>query len=306
MSERGEITRIGHYDIKITRPEKVLFPGDGITKRDLIDYYREIAPWILPHLQERPLSLERFPDGIEGTRVIQKSASPYYPEWIKTVAVEKIGGTVRHVVCDDEATLAYLANQACITPHIWLSRMDKLDFPDQMVFDLDPSTEDFEPVKETAQSLRQLLESFDLSAYLKTSGSRGLHVVVPLSPDSSFDSVRTFARRVAEIAVEQDPQHRTLQPRKSERHGRIFIDINRNAYAQTIAPAYAVRPRPGAPVSIPLDWQELDREDLRPDSVTIRNILVRLQQIEDPWKDFSGTAVSLQKAHQKLEKRSAA
>lgn len=166
MPERGKIVRVGRHDVEITRPDKVLFPKDGITKRDLVDYYRQIARWILPHLRARPLSLERYPDGIGETRIIQKSVSAYYPEWIKTVTVKKVGGTVRHVVCEDEATLAYLANQACITPHIWLSRTDKIDFPDQMVFDLDPSGTDFAPVKATALSLRDLLQQFRLRAYV--------------------------------------------------------------------------------------------------------------------------------------------
>jgi bifunctional non-homologous end joining protein LigD len=306
MPEREQIIRVGRHDVKVTRPEKVLFPGDDIKKRDLVDYYRRIAPWIAPHLRERPLTLERYPDGIEETRIIQKSVSAYYPGWIKTVTVKKVGGTVRHVVCDDEATLAYLANQACITPHIWLSRTDKLDFPDQMVFDLDPSGADFAPVKASAQSVRKLLEQFQLPAYVKTSGSRGLHVVVPLRRDSDFDSVRAFARRIAEIAVEQDPRHRTLEARKNQRRGRVYVDINRNAYAQTVAPAYAVRARPGAPVSAPLDWHELQKRDLRPDGVTIRTVFARLEKVDDPWKGFSGSAVSLAKVQPKLQDRYAA
>jgi bifunctional non-homologous end joining protein LigD len=232
VPERAETIRIGRHDVKVTRPDKVLFPEDGITKRDMVEYYRRISPWILPHLKSRPLSLERFPDGIDQTRIIQKSVSRYYPEWIKTATVKKVGGSVRHVVCEDEATLAYLGNQAAITPHIWLSRTDKLDFPDQMVFDLDPSGEDFAPVKATAESLRRLLSRAGLAAFAKTSGSRGLHVVVPLKRDSDFDSVRAFARRIAKIAVEEDPGNRTIEVHKAKRGGRVYVDTNRNAYAQ--------------------------------------------------------------------------
>ena len=306
MPERAEIIRIGRHDVKITRPDKALFPKDGITKRELVDYYRQIASRMLPHLRGRPLTLERFPDGVDGMRLIQKSVSAYFPEWIKTVTVKKVGGTVRHVLCEDEATLAYLANQACITPHIWLSRTDALDFPDQMVFDLDPSSEDFGQVKATAQALRKILEQMRLPVYLKTSGSRGLHVVVPLRRDADFDSVRAFARQIAEIAVEEDPKHRTLEARKNERHGRVYIDINRNAYAQTVAPAYAVRPRPRAPVSIPLDWHELQKKDLRPDGVTIKTVFARLEKAENPWKDLWHSAVSLKKLVSRLEERHAA
>jgi bifunctional non-homologous end joining protein LigD len=306
MPERSEVVRVGQHEVKITRPDKVLFPKDGITKRELVDYYRQIASWILPHLRGRPLTLERFPDGIDGMRLIQKSVSAYYPEWIKTVTVKKVGGTVKHVLCEDEATLAYLANQACITPHIWLSRTDAIQFPDQMVFDLDPSGEDFAPVRATAQALRKILQQKRLPVYLKTSGSRGLHVVVPLRRDADFDSVRAFARQIAEMAVEEDPKHRTLEARKNERRGRVYIDTNRNAYAQTVAPAYAVRPRPGAPVSVPLDWHELQKKDLRPDSVTIKTVFARWEKAEDPWKDFWHSAVSLKKVVSRLEERHAA
>ena len=306
MPERAEIIRIGRHEVKVTRPEKILFPGDGISKGELVDYYRRMAPWILPHLRGRPLSLERFPDGIPGARIIQKSVSSYYPKWIKTVTVEKVGGRVRHAVCEDEATLAYLANQASITPHIWLSRTDALEFPDQMVFDLDPSDADFAGVKAAAESLRLLLAQLQIPAYLKTSGSRGLHVAVPLKRDADFDSVRNVARRIAESLVAEDPKHRTLEARKSERRGRLYVDTNRNAYAQTIAPAYAVRARPRAPVSVPLDWHELQKKDLRPDGVNMRTVFARLEKVDDPWKDFWRAAVSLRKLHSQLEERHAA
>lgn len=163
LAVQEELVRIDHHDVKITRPEKILFPGDGITKRDLIDYYRRIASWILPHLRARPVTMERYPDGIDKPGFFHKAAPFYYPGWIKTVTIrKKTGGTVRHVVCDNAATLVYLANQACVTPHIWLSRIDKLDYPDQMVFDLDPSEENFAPVKATAQSLKELLDQLGL------------------------------------------------------------------------------------------------------------------------------------------------
>jgi bifunctional non-homologous end joining protein LigD len=305
VREGESAIRVGGRDVKITRPEKVLFPDDGITKQDLVDYYRRAAQWILPHLRERPLTLERFPDGIHGSRIIQKSAASYFPRWIETVSVAKVGGSVRHVICNDEATLVYLANLACITPHIWLSRIDKCDYPDQMVLDLDPSGASFAPVVETAKAARKLLEQLGLPAYVKTTGSRGLHVVVPLKRQEDFDSVRAFARQVAEVLVNQSPNERTLEQRKDKRGQRVFIDINRNAYAQTVAPAYAVRPRPRAPVSAPLDWRELDEKSLRPDGVTIRNIFQRLEKMrktDDPWKDLRARAASLKQAAQELRR----
>ena len=306
MTIRGELIRVDGHDVKITRPDKILFPEDGITKQELIDYYHRIAPWILPHLEGRPLAMERYPDGIDKAGFFHKAAPSYYPGWIKTVTIKKkTGGTVRHVVCDDAATLVYLANQACVTPHIWLSRTDKLDYPDQMVFDLDPSEDNFEPVKATAQSFKELLEQLGLPAYLKTTGSRGLHVAVPLKRTESFDSVRAFARVLAGVVVSQEPGQRTLEQRKNMRRGRLFVDTNRNAYAQTVAPAYAVRARRGAPVSVPLDWSELRRKNLRPDGVTIRSVFDRLAEVGDSWADFWRRGASLNRARQKLEKLNA-
>lgn len=298
----AEVVRVGGHSVEIKRPDKVLFAEDGITKRDLIDYYRRIAPWILPYLRGRPLALERYPDGIDEPGFFQKSTPAYYPEWIRRVAVKKAGGTVTHVVCDDAATLVFLANQACVTPHIWLSRTDKLDRPDQMVFDLDPSGNDFEPVRATAVSIRELLDRLGLPAYVKTTGSRGLHVAVPLIRSETFDSVRAFAKQLASIVVMMDPRQRTLEQSRNRRRGRVFIDTNRNAYAQLLAPAYAVRARRGAPVSVPVAWNELAAKELRPDGVTIRSIFERLDEAGDPWTDFGRRRVALKRARQRLER----
>jgi bifunctional non-homologous end joining protein LigD len=249
--------------------------------------------------------MERYPDGIDKPSFFHKAVPSYYPDWIKTVTVKKAAGTVTHVVCDDKATLVFLANQACITPHIWLSRIDKLHHPDQMVFDLDPSGDDFGLVKSTAQDLSALLDELGLPAYVKTTGSKGLHVVVPLKREEDFDSVRAFAKRLAAIVVDDDPEHRTLEQRTNKRRGRVFLDTNRNAYAQTIAPAYAVRARPHAPVSVPLAWNELNNKDLRPDDVTIRTVFERLEKFRDPWHEYRRAAASLRAACRRLEKRSA-
>ena len=302
MAAEAALVRIGRREIRISRPEKVLFPEDGITKGELIEYYARIAPQILPHLRNRPLTLERYPDGIHTKRFFQKEVSSYFPEWIRRVAVKKVGGTVNHLVCNDTATLVYIANQACITPHIFLSRIDKLDHPDQMVFDLDPQSEDFELVRSTARAFKQLLDQLELPAFLKTTGSRGLHVVVPLQRRESFDSVREFSRQLAAIVVSQAPNERTLESLKARRGSRVFIDTNRNAYAQLVAPAYAVRARQGAPVSVPIDWSELEKKSLRPNGFTIRNIFERLDKAEDPWADFWRSGVSLTKARRKLDR----
>jgi bifunctional non-homologous end joining protein LigD len=289
------------HEVKITHPEKVLFPEDGITKGEFVDYYRRVAPWMLPFLKDRPVVMERYPDGIGKQGFYQKAVADYYPDWIRTVVVKKEGGTVKHAVCNDVDTLVYLANQAVITPHTWLSRVDKIDRPDQMVFDLDPSADDFAPVKQAALSMKRMLDEIGLPAFVKTTGSRGLHVVVPIQRKDEFTSVRAFAHELAELLVAEDPAQRTLEQYKNKRRGRIFVDINRNAYAQTIAPAYAVRARRGAPVSVPLDWAELRKKDLRPDGWTIRNLFDRLDKQEDPWRDYGRNAALLSKAREKLD-----
>jgi bifunctional non-homologous end joining protein LigD len=295
MSPRpdSEVVRIGRVIVNITHPDKTLFPNDGITKRKFVEYYQRIAPTMLPHLHDRPIVMERYPDGIHGEKIFQKNAPEYYPAWIKTVSLPKKNGVVRHVVCNNAATLVYLANQAVITPHTWLSRIDKPDHPDQMIFDLDPSDGDFGLVCDVAKVLRERLAEQGLASFVKTTGSRGLHVLVPLNRRSNFDEVRAFARQVAEGLVRSDPDHLTTEVRKDKRKGRIFVDTARNAYAQTAAPAYAVRPRDGAPVAAPLQWNELDSKTLRPDLYNIRNIFDRLDKVGDPWKDLKRHAQSL-------------
>ena len=306
MTERGQVIQIERHEVNITRPDKVLFPDDGIRKRDLVEYYRKMSSSMVPYLQDRPLTLERYPDGIDGERIIQKSVGSYYPDWIKTAKVKKVGGSLRQVLGENEATLAYLANQACITPHVWLSRLDRPDFPDQLIFDLDPSADDFEPVRDTANALREQLEHLELSSFIKSTGSRGVHITVPLKPEVDFDTVRVFARRLADVVTKQDPKHRTTEQRKSERRGRVFLDINRNAYAQTAVAPYAVRARSGAPVAVPISWRELDDKGFRPDGVTIRTIFDRLKSVDDPWKNFWRRRVSLKRVGAKLEERHAA
>jgi bifunctional non-homologous end joining protein LigD len=297
------VIRVDRREIAISRPEKVLFPEDGITKGDLIEYYARIAPKMVPHLRDRPLTLERYPNGINTKRFFQKEVSSYFPEWIRRITVKKVGGTVTHVVCNDTATLVYIANQACVTPHIFLSRTDKLNYPDQLVLDLDPQGEDFELVRSTARAFKELLDELELPAFLKTTGSRGLHLVVPLQRREEYDSVRDFARELAAIVVSQAPKERTLEQLKADRGQRVFIDTNRNGYAQLVAPAYAVRARKGAPVSVPLDWNELEQKSLRPNGYTIRTVFDRLEKFRDPWADFWQSGVSLTKARRKLARK---
>ena len=300
---KTDSVQIGRETIEITRPDKVLFPNDGITKRDLIDYYQRVAPVMLPYLRGRPLAMQRYPDGLTGQGFFQKKAAEYYPDWITTATLAKQNGSVRYVVCDDAATLVYLANQAVITPHTWLSLADKPDYPDQMIFDLDPPNGDFGAVRRAAMALREILAKHGLKAFAKTTGARGLHVLVSLDRTRTFDAVRAFAQEIARQMAEADPEHLTTEVRKNKRAGRILLDIARNAYGHTAAPPYAVRARDGAPVAAPLSWDEVSNSRLRPDQFNIRNVFGRLERIKDPWQDVSKHAG---RAPESFERRRAA
>ena len=284
--------KVGVHTLDITHPDKVLFPESGLTKGDLIDYYEQIAPVILPHLKDRPVSLQRFPDGIGEQGFFQKETPDYYPDWIETAEVEKLeeGGIQHQVVVSNVATLVYLANQAAITLHAWLSLSGRLDYPDKMIFDLDPPGEDFKVVRDGARTLREMLQELGLVPFVKTTGSRGLHVVVPLDQSTDFDKVRDFARGVADALGRREPERFTTEVRKEKRAGRLFVDYLRNAYGQTAVAPYSVRAKPGATVATPLEWDELGRGDLDSKRYTIKNIFRRLAQKDDPWQDMQAHA----------------
>ena len=247
--------RAGRRDVKLTHEDKVLFPRDGITKADLAAYYRDAAERMVPLIRDRPVSLQRFNGGIEREGFFQKNVAKGVPDWVKRVEVPKRGGSLWHVLANDAATLVWLANQNCITPHVWLSRADRLDRPDRMIFDLDPEGDDaFALVRRTAQELGDLLRAGGVEPFAMTTGSRGIHVVVPLTRRYGFEAVRDAALAVATELVERRPRELTTQFYKEKREGRLFVDVNRNGNAATAVPAYAVRPKPGAPVATPLRW----------------------------------------------------
>ncbi|MBW5480942.1 non-homologous end-joining DNA ligase [Streptomyces bambusae] len=276
--------RAGRRTVEVSRPEKVLFPEDGITKADLAEYYRTVARRMLPHLRGRPLMLERHPDGIgePGSGFMQKDIPEHFPDWIHRAELPKEDGTVTHVLCEDTATLLHLADQGCVTPHRWLSRADRPDHPDRLVFDLDPPGDEFPLVREAAGRLHELLEELELPSLLMTTGSRGVHVLVPLDRRAPFDDVRAFAADVAGVLTERHPDRLTTAARKKDRGDRLYVDIQRNAYAQTAVAPYAVRARPGAPVAAPLSWADLEDPDLDARRWTLADA-DRLVKDDDPW-----------------------
>ena len=287
--------------IEITHPDRVVFPKDGIVKADLVEYYARVADAMVPHIRDRPLSQHQFPAGIDGGSFWKKQIPAHFPDWIDRVKVDTEKGPQEQILGNDAATLAYLANQNCITPHVWLSRADALNHPDQITFDLDPPGDDFSPVREGALALRKILQDLGLVPFVKTTGSKGLHVTTPLDRKADFDEVREFSRRVARMLAEQDA-NLTTEVRKAKREGRVFIDVGRNAYGQTAVPSYAVRARDGAPVATPLEWQEVPglRTARR---FTLRNVFRRLSQRSDPWRGMARRARSLRRAAERLERR---
>src|SRR5689334_6117810 len=285
--------RAGRRDVPLTHPGKVLFPDDGITKEDLAAYYRDAADRMVPLVRDRPVSLQRFNDGIGKEGFFQKNVARGAPPWLKRVEVGKRGGSLWHVLANDAATLVWLANQNAITPHVWLSRADRLERPDRMIFDLDPVSEkDFALVRRTARELGDVLREAGVEPFAMTTGSRGIHVVVVLQRRYGFTDVRDAAVAVADELVARRPKDLTTEFYKRKRGGRLFVDVNRNAYAATAVPPYGVRPRPGAPVATPLAWDELSDRRLTAQRYTLRTVLDR---DPDVWAGIGRAAGGLPK-----------
>ncbi|MFE0171031.1 non-homologous end-joining DNA ligase [Streptomyces sp. NPDC059002] len=314
--------RTGRRTVALHRPEKILFPaadepdtggspdrdaspagapddGGGYSKADLFDYHRAVAPFMLPHLRGRPLMLDRRPDGVAGPRFLQQDTPDHYPDWITRAEVpKKEGGTVTHTVCDDTATLLFLADQACLTLHRWLSRIGRLDHPDRMVLDLDPAGDDFPAVRAAARLAGELLDQLGLPSALMTTGSRGLHVIVPLNGHHDFDDVRDFAKDVADTLAAAHPDRLTTAARKKDRGSRLYLDVQRNAYAQTAVAPFSVRAAPGAPVAVPLAWEQLDDPAVHARRWTIADAVEQART--DPWAGVLRSGRALGPARRKL------
>ena len=287
----------------ITHPEKIMFPDEGITKGELASYYETIAPVMLPHLRRRPITMERFHRGIAAPGFFQKDVSKGFPEWLERVEVPKHGGTVHHPIVADTEGLLWLANQNSITIHVWPSRAPNLYQPDICVFDLDPSkADDPEALRAAALSLRDLLTELGLPSWIKTSGSKGFHIAVPLDGKSDFGTVARFAHVVGQILVKRDPDNLTQEFSKVDRGGRILVDTGRNGYSATFAAAYTVRARPGAPVSAPCSWEEVESGEIGPKSLKLRMMRERVSSRGDLWADMLKIKKSLVRPIARLRK----
>jgi bifunctional non-homologous end joining protein LigD len=270
----------------ISHPEKILFPQDGITKGELAAYYDAIAPLMLPHLHRRPVTMERFPSGIGQKGFLQKDVSKGFPDWLERVEAPKRGGAVHYPLIEDRRALAWLANQNCITPHVWTSRAPHLYQPDLCVFDLDPSEDEPAVLRRAALAVRDVLAEAGLQAWVKTSGSKGFHIVVPLDGEADFEVVMALVDAVGRRLAEREPESLTNEFLKADRRGRIFVDIAANQYSATFACAYAVRARTGAPVSAPCTWEEVADGRVAPATFNLRSMVNRVAEVGDLWADL--------------------
>jgi len=261
-----------------------------------------IAPVMVPHVRNRPVTMERYHRGIGAPGFFQKDVAKGFPDWLERVEVPKKGGTVHHALVTDARSLLWLANQNCITPHVWTSRVPDLSHPDICVFDLDPSEDRPEQLRAAALRLRDFLDELGLPSWLKTSGSKGFHIVVPLDGKSTMGEVARFAHAVGDVLVKRDPHNLTQEFHKIDRGTRILVDTGRNGYSATFAAAYAVRAKPGAPVSAPCTWEELERGDVGPRTFSLRNMAERIAAVGDLWGEMQKRKRSLRQPVEKLRR----
>lgn len=287
-------------EVRISHPDKLIFPKDHITKADLAAYYASVASLMLPHLANRPVTMERFPNGIASGGFLQKDVSKGFPDWLQRVEVPKKGGVVHHPLISDERSLQWLANQNCVTVHVWTSRAPKLYEPDILIVDLDPSRDDPDELRNAALHVRALLDELSLPSWIKTSGSKGFHIAVPLDAKAGFDEVAAFAQRLAAELTSRHPEIFTLEFLKVDRGTRILVDVGRNGYSATFAAAYTVRPKPGAPVSAPCTWQEVEQGAVQPQSFNVRNMAERIAEVGELWSALLERPQSVTKAAKRL------
>lgn len=296
--------KVGRYTVDITHSDKILFGTSGITKQELIEYYQAISPIMMPYLNNRPISMQRFPEGIDHEGFFQKDTPDYFPSWItRTCITKQDGNKIDYAIIDKTATLIYLANQNCITPHIWLSKTDNLEKPDRMIFDLDPARSlSFSAAQDTAKKLKTILDELELPSFCMLTGGHGAHIVVPLKRIHTFEETRTFAHDVATLLAHQFPKLITVEIRKEKRGDRVFIDWLRNGWGSTAAAPYAVRAYKKAPVAMPVTWQELLKKGMTSQKYTIKNVMKRINNVGDVWHDMQKHAVTLKDAEKKLKK----
>jgi bifunctional non-homologous end joining protein LigD len=283
-NEETQVKKIKGHDLKFTNLSKIYWPDDGISKRDMFNYYYQVAEYILPHLKDRPQSLNRFPNGITGKSFYQKNVKDKAPEWVKTFPYSTSDGEEKeYLVGTDEATLLWMASLGCIEINPWFSRVHSPDNPDYCVIDLDPDKNTFDQVIQAAQEVKKVLDSLDVPSYPKTSGSTGIHIYIPLAAKYSYDQSQMFARLVASLVHHQIPEFTSLERMISNRNGKMYLDFLQNRPGATIASVYSLRPKPGATVSMPLHWEEI-KKGLKMSDFNIHNAIARLRSEGDIFK----------------------
>lgn len=298
--DKTSVLDVGGQNVNISHINKVFWPDEGYTKGDLIDYYRHIAPVLLPYLVDKPESLLRFPDGIFGESFFQKDMK-ILPDWIDTVKVQDQSANkeIKYMICNDEASLIYMINLGCIDINPWNSRIKNISNPDYLIIDLDPEGVPFAKVTETAIGVREVLGGLDIEGFCKTSGASGIHIYIPMGGLYTYEQVRDFAQILAEKIYQKLPNITSLERSPEKRQGKVYIDVFQNAKGQTLACPYCVRPRPMAPVSTPLAWEELNSR-MKPTNFTIKNMLQRLEKKEDLFRPVLGKGVNIGRVLKKL------
>jgi bifunctional non-homologous end joining protein LigD len=292
---KEEIAKINGHDLKFTNLQKIYWPKEKISKRDMLNYYYEMMPYILPYMQNRPQSLNRHPNGINGPNFYQKNVEGKVADWIETYPYksESDGEIKQFLVCMDEASLLYIANLGCIEMNPWHSRIQSPDNPDWCVIDLDPDGNPFNQVVEAALSVKKVLDSLDITAYCKTSGATGMHIYIPLGAAYSYDQSRMLAELIVQLAHQDIPSFTSLERSPAKRKKKIYLDYLQNRSIQTIAAPYSLRPKPGATVSTPLHWEEV-KKGLTPAQFTMQNIRDRLKKEPDLFKPVLGKGIDLE------------
>lgn len=276
--------------VEIPHPDKILYPDANITKQNIAEYYALIAKFMLPHIKERPLTLKQYPEGINKPGFFHKHVPAYFPKSIPiyTIPMHKEGATkISMVGAKTPQDLVYLAGQNTIELHMGLSRIKHIDKPDQIILDFDPSDEDFEKVRKVALITKDILDSQKLESFVKTTGSRGVHIHIPFKPQQKYPEVKKIAKDLAVYINSQCPDLTTVELRKNKRSNKVFIDYLRNDYAMTAVAAYSLRPNKNAGIATPITWEELGKKSLQPQSFTIKNIQKRLKNFKDPWAKFN-------------------
>ncbi len=297
-TEKTQVRRVDDFELKFTNLDKVYWPDEGYTKRDMLNYYYQVAPLMLPYMMDRPQTLNRFPNGIKGQSFYQKDVTGKVPDWVETYRYFSEGDKrEKHfMVCTNEAGLLYMASLGCIELNPWSSRTDKPDHPDWCVIDLDPGDQtSFDQVIEAALVTRDVLDTLEVSGFCKTSGSTGLHIYIPLGAKYTYEDSKEFARSIARIVHSQLPRFTTIDRKLSDRGGRMYIDFLQNRPQATLAGPYALRPKPGAPVSTPLHWDEV-KKGLRVLDFTIANVIDRFKETGDLFQGVLGEGIDLEKA----------